>query len=128
MCNFFILNLISFKELLDGLTSHNTQKENVERSDRKYTNKGIISTGSARTLSECGFNNYRAARVEKLAELYEKHEPEIKRKWVLPKGETDGRKAIMEEEIIGDDISPFDLPDLEEQMPNWEDYVDKYGD
>ena len=92
------------------------------------TNKGIISTGSARTLSECGFNNYRAARVDKLAELYEKHEPEIKRKWVLPKGETDGRKAIMEEEIIGDDISPFDLPDLEEQMPNWEDYVDKYGD
>ena len=34
----------------------------------------------------------------------------------------------MEEEIIGEDISPFDLPDLEEQMPNWEDYVDKYGD
>jgi hypothetical protein len=92
------------------------------------TNKGIISTGSARTLSECGFNKYRAARVEKLAELYEKYEPEIKRKWVLPKGETDGRKAKMEEEIIGEDISPFDLPDLEEQMPNWEDYVDKYGD
>jgi len=91
------------------------------------TNKGIISAGSARTLSECGFSEYRQARVDKLRELYEKHKPEIKKTWKLPKGETDGRKAIVEEEIIGEDISPFDLPDFEEQMPNWEDYVDKYG-
>jgi hypothetical protein len=65
---------------------------------------------------------YRQARVKKLKELYEKCRPEIKRNWVLPPGETDGRKSIVEEEIIGQDISPFDLPDFEDQMPNREDY------
>jgi len=92
------------------------------------TNKGVITIGSARTMSECGFSEYKQARVDKLRELYEKHKPEIKKTWVLPKGETDGRKAIITEEIVGEDISPFDLPDFEEQMPNWEDYVDKYGE
>mgnify|MGYP003652332115 CR=1 FL=1 len=61
-------------------------------------------------------------RVEKLKKLYEECVPETRRKWVLPAGETDGRKAIVEEEIIGEDISPFDLPDFEEQMPKMEDY------
>tara|TARA_Y100001951_G_C11249975_1_gene245732 strand:+ start:114 stop:470 length:357 start_codon:yes stop_codon:yes gene_type:complete len=92
------------------------------------TNKRVASIGASKTLTECGFSEYRQARVEKLAELYEKHNPEIKKTWVLPKGETDGRKSIIVEEIIGEDISPFDLPDFEEQMPNWEDYVDKYGE
>ena len=92
------------------------------------TNKGVSSIGSSKTLSECGFSEYRQARVEKLAELYEKHKPVIKKTWVLPRGETDGRKAIVEEEIIGEDISPFDLPNFEEQMPDWEEYVDKYGE
>ena len=92
------------------------------------TNKGVASIGASKTLTECGFSEYRQARVEKLRELYEEHKPEIKKTWVLPKGETDGRKSIIVEEIVGEDISPFDLPDFEEQMPNWEDYVDKYGD
>jgi hypothetical protein len=91
------------------------------------TNKHVTSIGSSKTLTECGFSEYRQARVEKLRELYEQHRPEIKKTWVLPKGETDGRKSIIVEEIIGEDISPFDLPDFEEQMPNWKDYVDKYG-
>ena len=63
---------------------------------------------------------------EKLTELYEKHSPEIKKTWVLPKGETDGRKSIIVAEIIGEDISPFDLPDFEEQMPKASDYIEKY--
>jgi len=45
---------------------------------------------------------------------------------VLPKGETDGRKSIIIEEIIGKDISPFDLPDFNEQMPKSSDYIQKY--
>jgi len=64
-------------------------------------------------------------RVEKLRELYEKHKPEIKRIWVLPRGETDGRKSIVMEEIIGEDISPFDLPDFEDCMPQLIDYIEK---
>jgi len=89
-------------------------------------NTKLCSVGSARTLGEAGYDDYRQARVEKLTELYEKHKPEIKKTWVLPKGETDGRKSIIVEEIIGEDISPFDLSDFEEQMPKWEDYIDKY--
>ena len=92
------------------------------------TNKNVWAIGAASTLSECGFSEYKQARVEKLRELYERHRPEIKKTWVLPEGETDGRKSIIVEEIVGKDISPFDLPDFEEQMPNWEDYVDKYGE
>lgn len=65
---------------------------------------------------------YRQARVEKLKELYKEYQPEIKKTWVLPPGETDGRKSIIVEEIIGQDISPFDLPDFEDQMPSREDY------
>ena len=92
------------------------------------TNKNVGAIGVARTLTECGFSKYRQARVEKLRELYERHRPEIKKTWVLPKGETDGRKSIIVEEIIGEDVSPFDLPDFEDQMPSWKDYVDKYGE
>jgi len=67
---------------------------------------------------------YIAARVEKLKELYETHTPKRTYKWVMPRGETDGRKAIKVETIIGDDVSPFDLPDFEEQMPKIEDYIE----
>ena len=34
-----------------------------------------------------------------------------------------GRKAIKIEFIVGEDISPFDLPDFETVMPRPEDYV-----
>ena len=61
-------------------------------------------------------------RVNKLRELYEAHTPQRTYKWVLPKGETDGRKAIKVETIMGDDVSPFDLPDFEKIMPKPEDY------
>ena len=61
-------------------------------------------------------------RVNKLKELYETHTPKRTYKWVMPKGETDGRKAKRIETIVGEDISPFDLPDFEEMMPKPEDY------
>ena len=88
------------------------------------TNKNVVLLGS--DLKKTEEAKYRQARVEKLTELYEKHRPEIKKTWVLPKGETDGRKSIIVEEIIGEDISPFDLPDFEEQMPKASDYIEKY--
>ena len=88
------------------------------------SNKDVASAvSSPRKIEEI---EYRQARVEKLRELYEEHKPEIKKTWVLPKGETDGRKSIVVEEIIGEDISPFDLPDFEKQMPKASDYIQKY--
>ena len=41
----------------------------------------------------------------------------------MPAGETDGRKAMRVEKVIGEDVSPFDLPDFNEQMPKIEDYI-----
>ena len=81
---------------------------------------------ASKSLSEEEYQSYRAARVEKLRQLYEENPVEIKKKWVLPKGETDGRKAQVVEEVIGEDFSPFDMPDFEEQMPDWTDYINKY--
>ena len=89
-------------------------------------NTKLCSVGSAKSLAEAGFEDYKQARVEKLKELYEQCTPEVEYKWVLPKGVTDGRKAKRIEFIVGEDISPFDLPDFEEQMPDWEDYINKY--
>ena len=88
----------------------------------------LLSNSTNKNISSSDFGAYRQARVEKLRELYEKHTPEIKNRWVLLKGVTDGRKAKRVETIIGEDISPFDLPDFEEQMPNWEDYINKHGE
>jgi len=67
---------------------------------------------------------YITDRVEVLRQLYEKHEPELK-KVLTYKHPSDGRCdnyglfPVDEDEIN----SPFDLPDLEEYMPNKEDYV-----
>ncbi len=61
-------------------------------------------------------------RVNKLKELYETHTPKRTYKWVMPTGETDGRKAKRVETIVGEDVSPFDLPDFEDIMPKPEDY------
>lgn len=77
---------------------------------------------------------YMQDRVDKLRELYEKHSPNTTFEMVMPAGETDGRKAMRIEKVIGEDVSPFDLPDFDKQMPNIEDYhveeeinVDKFG-
>ena len=67
-------------------------------------------------------SHYMIARVEKLRELYEEYTPDTTHQWVMPEGETDGRKAKRVETILGEDISPFDLPDFEERMPSIEDY------
>ena len=75
-----------------------------------------------RSKSLMGMNDFMRDRVEKLRELYEIHTPKRTYEWVMPKGETDGRKAKRHETILGEDVSPFDLPDFEEIMPKPEDY------
>ena len=75
-----------------------------------------------RSKSLMGMNDFMRDRVEKLRELYEIHTPQRKYEWVMPKGETDGRKAKRHETILGEDVSPFDLPEFEEIMPKPEDY------
>ena len=89
-------------------------------------NKGIVSVGSNKTLKESGHPEYKKARINKLRELYEKCEPKYEYCWELPAGETDGRRSVRTEKIIGKDISPFDLPNFEELMPKKEDYLDRY--
>ena len=96
----------------------------IKRGDNNNTK--LCSVGSAKTLAEAGFEDYKQARVEKLRELYEQYTPEVIHKWVLPKGVTDGRKALRIEIIVGEDISPFDLPDFKEQMPKEIDYIEQY--
>jgi len=66
-----------------------------------------------------------ADRVDKLRELYEKHTPNTVFEMIMPAGETDGRKAIRIERVVGEDISPFDLPDFRQQMPKIEDYIEE---
>ena len=114
--------------------SHNFQEEMAvhlsvrNRSDYQSNkvNKGIVLLGSNRTLKDSGHPEYMKARVDKLRELYEQCEPEYEYYYELPEGETDGRKSVRMEKIIGQDISPFDLPNFEELMPKKEDYLDKY--
>tara|TARA_R110002110_G_scaffold3883_5_gene20118 strand:+ start:45 stop:416 length:372 start_codon:yes stop_codon:yes gene_type:complete len=89
-------------------------------------NKGVVSAGSARTLAECGFNDYKEARVQRLRELYSELEPEYEYDYILPAGETDGRKCIKTETNSAEALSPFDLENFEELMPDWKDYVNKY--
>lgn len=68
---------------------------------------------------------YRKARAEVLRKLYEENKPELEYIWVLPVGETDGRKSHKEELLGNDEFSPFDIPDLESMMPNREDFYGK---
>mgnify|MGYP003625187017 CR=1 FL=1 len=94
----------------------------------KSVNKGVVSLGSVKGLAECGFNDYKQARVERLRELYSEMEPNYKYKYLLPAGETDGRKCIKTETNSAEALSPFDLENFEELMPDWKDYVNKYRD
>ena len=87
-------------------------------------NKGVANIWADKKIRHR--EEYMKARVEKLKQLYEQCEPECVYRWELPEGETDGRKAYKVETIIGDDISPFDLPNFEELMPKEIDYVERY--
>ena len=93
------LNLLRLQERKHGSTKGRVRHENIDA--------------------------YFNARVEKLRELYEECYPETVRVWVMPAGETDGRKAVSVEKVVGEDISPFDLKDFDKRMPNVEDYFDE---
>lgn len=90
-------------------------------------NIGMISELGVNTRREAGYDEYMWARAEVLRNLYEELEPEeYTYEWILPEGETDGRKAskipIENLEIV----SPFDLPELEDLMPERKEYVRKF--
>ena len=109
-----------------GLTQGLRKAMSLDSFQGKGVNKGIVSAGSARTLDECGFNDYKKARVQKLQELYSELEPEYEYDYILPAGETDGGKCIKTETNSAEALSPFDLDNFEELMPDWKDYVNKY--
>jgi hypothetical protein len=100
---------------LHSSNPHGGAKRKDEYQSNK-ANKGVVSIGSNKTLRESGHPEYKKARIDKLRELYEKCEPKFEYYSKLPAGET----------IIGEDISPFDLPNFEELMPKKEDYLDRY--
>lgn len=108
----------------DASINLSTKRKNEYQSDK--INKGVVSIGSNKSLKDSGYPAYKEARINKLRELYEKCEPTYEYHWKLPAGETDGRKSVRTEKIIGEDISPFDLPNFEELMPKKEDYLDRY--
>jgi hypothetical protein len=99
---------------------------NLKSHQTNSVSKDVISVGSSRSMADTGYVEYRKARVDKLRELYSDCEPETIAQWVLPKGETDGRKSYKVEKIIGVAISPFDLNDFEDLMPNWSDYIHEH--
>ena len=99
---------------------------NLKSHQANSVSKDVISVGSLRSMADTGYVEYRKARVDKLRELYSDCEPETTAQWVLPKGETDGRKAHKVEKIVGMSISPFELHGFEELMPKWEDYIDEH--
>ena len=83
-----------------------------------------LGNSSGRGRRHSNLERYITDRVEVLRQLYEKHEPELK-KVLTYKHPSDGRcdnygLFPVDEGRIN---SPFDLPNLEEYMPNKEDYV-----
>ena len=92
-------------------------------------NIGMISELGVKSRKEAGYDEYMLARAEVLRKLYEELQPdEYTYEWVLPDGETDGRKAVKVPIENLEIVSPFDLPDLEELMPPREEYVRKFVD
>tara|TARA_Y100000310_G_scaffold65019_1_gene60546 strand:- start:4710 stop:5033 length:324 start_codon:yes stop_codon:yes gene_type:complete len=63
------------------------------------------------------FSDYRWQRVEKLRELYEEMEPEYHRICTYV-DHVDGRRNAHELWEVEEGISPFDLPNFEELMPD----------
>ena len=73
-----------------------------------------------------GIRKYLEDRVKKLTELYSKHEPpfEMVTDYDDPRVGPTGRKTHgLVEMNLEEGISPFDLDDFEEQMPNMGDYM-----
>jgi hypothetical protein len=109
-----------------GLAQGLRKTMSLDSFQSKGVNKGVVSAGSPKTLAECGFDDYKKARVQKLRELYSELEPEFEYEYKLPAGETDGRKCVKTEMNSAEALSPFDLENFEELMPDWKDYVTKY--
>lgn len=96
--------------------------------DKKYytdSNNKSYGRGRPKTKASSEEERYRKARAEVLRKLYEENQPEFKYIWVLPAGETDGRKSHKEQILEGNEFSPFNIPNLEDMMPNKEDFYGK---
>jgi len=107
-------------------------------SDKKYYSQfdigniheyreSLFLRGSARKLRPRYLDPYVAQRVEVLRTMYEENPPKVIKKWVLPNGATDGRQAILHEEYSEPPVSPFDLPDFENRMPDIEEFYEDYN-
>lgn len=83
--------------------------------------------GSPRKLRPRYLDPYIAKRVAALKVMYEENIPKVVKKWVMPDGATDGRQAILHEEYSEPPVSPFDLPDFEDRMPNIEEFYKDYN-
>ena len=94
---------------------------------KDYTDSKNKSYGRGRPNSKVSAEEerYRKARADVLRKLYEENEPNLEYVWILPAGETDGRKSHKEQILEGNEFSPFNIPNLEDMMPNKEDFYGK---
>ena len=105
-------------DLISGLIAKKVLNLDLHQSSKKSGNH------SGRGRRHACLEQYITDRVEVLRKLYEEHKPELK-KVLTYKHPSDGRcdnygLFPVDEDKIN---SPFDLPNLEEYMPNKEDYV-----
>ena len=105
-------------DLISGLIAKKVLNLDLHQSSKKSGNH------SGRGRRHACLEQYITDRVEVLRKLYEEHKPELK-KVLTYKHPSVGRcdnygLFPVDEDKIN---SPFDLPNLEEYMPNKEDYV-----
>tara|TARA_R110000824_G_scaffold300449_1_gene488455 strand:+ start:47 stop:418 length:372 start_codon:yes stop_codon:yes gene_type:complete len=121
-----------------NIDEYETMLSSVFLKKEEYTDTKNSSYGKGRPNKKVSpeEDRYRKARVEVLRKLYEENEPNLEYTWVLPeegmdesmltkKGLPDHRFAHKEQILYGDEFSPFDDPNLEDIMPNREDFYGK---
>ena len=98
----------------------------IRKKDSFEVNTENIFNHQIRVIHDKGvparLESYRKARAEILKKMYEEMEPEYHRVCTF-KHPTDGRKDKHELYEVEEGISPFDDPELEEKMPDFEDFL-----
>ena len=109
--------------------SYQEYEQDHWRARRKKISKGARKSCYSRTnrINENQMIKFMSDRVEKLAELYDKHEPSFTTVRVHD-DPNNGRSWGLVDINIDEGVSPFDLEDFDKQMPNLIDYMEKLND
>jgi len=114
---------------------YHSQLSSLFLNKKEYIDSKNKSYGRGKPKSKASHEDekYRKARAEVLRNLYEENKPDLEYIWIFPeggmdesmltkKGLPDYRFAHKEQILSGDEFSPFDIPNLEDLMPNKEDF------